>query len=98
MSANPRKPYRLPRIWHPLRWLVLGSGALAGLGVLAMVAIICLDVLLRQFGRPIVGAYDLVSIASGLTLAFALPVTTAVKGACGYRVPIPELRPRGRMW
>lgn len=97
MSANPRKPYRLPGIWHPLRWLVLASGALAGLGVLVMVAIICLDVLLRQFGHPVVGAYDLVSIASGLTLAFALPVTTAVKGHVAIEFLFQKLRPRGRI-
>ncbi len=71
---------RAPPLWLPLKWLVLASGALAGVGVLAMTAITCLDVVMRQFGRPLAGAYDMVRISGGLTLAFALPVTTAVKG------------------
>lgn len=79
MSASPTNR-RVPLLWLPLKGLVLVSGALAGLGVLAMTAVTCLDVALRQFGRPLVGAYDMVRIAGGLTLAFALPVTTAVKG------------------
>ncbi len=96
VSANP-KPLPLSRFWFPLRWLVLGSGVLAGVGVLAMVAITCLDVVLRQFGRPLIGAYDLVRIAGGLTLACALPGTTAVKGHVAIEYFFQKLHRRGRI-
>lgn len=96
VSSNP-KPPRLSRPWLPLRGLVLASGALAGAGVLAMVAVTCIDVVLRQFGRPLVGAYDLVRIAGGLTLAFALPVTTAVKGHVAIEYFFHKLHRRGRI-
>ncbi len=96
MSANPKQT-RLPRTWFPLRWLVLASGALAGAGVLAMIAVTCLDVVLRQFGHPLVGAYDLVRIAGGLTLACALPVTTAVKGHVAIEFFFHKLHRRGRI-
>jgi TRAP-type C4-dicarboxylate transport system permease small subunit len=96
VTPTLRQP-RLPRLWLPLRWLVLGSGALAGAGVLAMTTVTCLDVILRQFGRPLVGAYDLVRIAGGLTLAFALPVTTAVKGHVAIEFFFHKLKRRGRI-
>jgi len=96
VSANPKQT-RLPRTWFPLRWLVLASGALAGAGVLAMIAVTCLDVVLRQFGHPLVGAYDLVRIAGGLTLACALPVTTAVKGHVAIEFFFHKLHRRGRI-
>ncbi|MFI4910528.1 MAG: TRAP transporter small permease [Sedimentisphaeraceae bacterium JB056] len=45
-----------------------------------MIAITCADVILRRFGFPVAGAYDLVKLLSAITLAAALPYTTAVKG------------------
>lgn len=96
MSA-PLNHSHVPRLWLPLQGLVLASGALAGLGVLAMTAVTCVDVVLRQFGRPLVGAYDMVRIAGGLTLAFALPVTTAVKGHVAIEYFFHKLRRRGRV-
>ena len=96
MSATPKQA-RLPRPWIPLRGLVLASGALAGVGVLAMIAVTCLDVVLRQFGHPLVGAYDLVRIAGGLTLACALPATTAVKGHVAIEFFFHKLHRRGRI-
>ena len=55
-TPSPPKP-RDPRIWLPLKALVLASAALAGAGVLAMTAVTCLDIVMRQFGRPLVGAW-----------------------------------------
>jgi TRAP-type C4-dicarboxylate transport system permease small subunit len=65
-----------------LRVVVQFLALLAGLGVLAMMAVTCLDVLLRLswINRPFIGAYDLVKIIGALTLAMALPYTTAVQG------------------
>lgn len=58
--------------------LVFASGA----GVFAMMGIICADVVCRLpwINKPFIGAYDLVRIAGAITLAAALPYTTAVKG------------------
>ena len=94
-TPSPPKP-RDPRIWLPLKALVLASAALAGAGVLAMTAVTCLDIVMRQFGRPLVGAYDLVRIGGGLTLACALPVTTALKGHVAIEYFFHKLRRRGR--
>ena len=45
--------------------LVYALLILAGLGVLTMMIITCLDVILRYFGSPLVGAFDIVSMAGG---------------------------------
>lgn len=94
-TASTRR--RDARIWLPLKGLVLASAALAGVGVLAMTAVTCVDVVLRQFGRPLVGTYDLVRIAGGVTLACALPVTTAVKGHVAIEYFFHKLRRPGRI-
>ena len=63
-----------------LRGLVLGLAILSGLAVLGMMTLICADVLARAFGHPVAGSYDLVQMLGLLTIACALPYTTAVKG------------------
>jgi TRAP-type C4-dicarboxylate transport system permease small subunit len=94
-NIDTRPP--VPRVWLPVKGLVLASAVLAGTGVLAMTAVTCLDIVLRQFGRPLVGAYDMVRIAGGLTLAFALPVTTAVKGHVAIEYFFHKLGRTGRI-
>lgn len=94
-NIDTRPP--VPGFWLPVKGLVLASAVLAGVGVLAMTAVTCLDIVLRQFGRPLVGAYDMVRIAGGLTLAFALPVTTAVKGHVAIEYFFHKLGRTGRI-
>jgi len=72
---------------------------LAGLGVLTMVAVTCIDVILRLPGinRSLFGAYDIVKIAGALTLAATLPYTTAVKGHVAIEYFFHKLNHRGRI-
>lgn len=65
-----------------LRGIVYTLVAISGLGVLTMMVVTCLDVVLRLpfISRSFVGAYDIVKITGALSLAAALPYTTAVKG------------------
>ena len=63
-----------------LRGLVLALAVVSGAGIVGMMAVICADVILRMFGHPIRGGYDMVCVLSVVTLAGALPYTTAVKG------------------
>ena len=57
-----------------------GMTALACLGMAASILVVCADVALRVAGHPVKGAYDIVRIAGAVTIACALPLTTAVKG------------------
>jgi len=63
-----------------VKGMVYGLAVAAGAGVLAMVGVTVTDVVLRAFGHPLVGAFDIVRMAGAITLACSLPYTTAVKG------------------
>lgn len=79
-----------------LRKLVLGLVGVAGLSLLAMALLTTLDVILRKFGHPLPGAYDMVKIAAGLTIACGLPYTTAIKGHVAVEYFQHRLGRRGR--
>jgi len=77
-----------PDSW-PVRLLkiaIMGLAAVSGLAMLVMIGAICLDVILRLrwvsriTGFTLVGVFDIVRITGAITLAAALPYTTAVKG------------------
>ena len=84
-------------VWAPLRALVKYSGKIAGVGILFMMAVTCADIILRRLGTSIPGAYDLVRIAGGITIAAALPLTTAVKGHVAIEYFFHRLGRRGRI-
>jgi hypothetical protein len=65
-----------------LRIVVYALAIVSGLSVLAIMIVTCVDVILRHpwIGHPLVGAYDIVKIGGTISLAAALPYTTAVKG------------------
>ncbi len=72
-------------------------GLIAAAGLVAMVLVTSLDVGLRVFHRSLTGAYDLVKIACALTVAAALPYTTAIKGHVAIEYFFHKLGPRGRV-
>lgn len=86
---------------HPsvkvLAALIKISANIAGLGILAMIAITCLDVILRRLGSSVPGAYDLVRLAGGVTIAASLPLTTAVKGHVAIEYFFHRLAKKGRI-
>ena len=73
-------PSLAPAYSRVLRGLVLALALAAGACVCLMMLITCADVLGRAFGRPLTGAYDVVSLLGVLAIACGLPYTTAVKG------------------
>jgi len=60
--------------------LCYGMTGLACLGMMTSILVVCVDVTLRVAGHPLKGAYDIVRLAGAVTIACALPLTTAVKG------------------
>ncbi|MCF7959027.1 MAG: TRAP transporter small permease [Phycisphaerae bacterium] len=63
-----------------LKILISAMVIASGICIFVMILTTCADVILRHFSHPIIGAYDIVKIAGALTLAFALPYTTAANG------------------
>lgn len=80
-----------------LRSIVLMLAAVTGGGIIVMVAVTCSDVLMRLFGHPLVGVFDLVRIAGAVSMAAALPYTTAVKGHVAIEYFFQKLGKKGRI-
>ncbi len=103
VETTPAPPPRAssPRVgdlWHRgLCTLVKGLGILAGAGLMTMVLVTTLDVVLRVFRVSLTGAYDIVKIAGAITIAAALPYTTAIKGHVAIEYFFHKLGRRGRL-
>lgn len=63
-----------------LRGAIVGLAAVGCLAIVAMACVTVADVVGRQFGVPVRGAYDLVRLLGAVAMACALPLTKAVKG------------------
>ena len=75
---SERKP--LSPFWRGVVMLTYGMTAVSCAGLVLMMLVTGADVLLRQIGWPLKGAYDVVRICGALAAACALPLTTAMKG------------------
>ncbi|HSA02918.1 MAG TPA: TRAP transporter small permease subunit, partial [Candidatus Paceibacterota bacterium] len=96
-SASRPAAIWIDRYHQALRALIGFLGLLAGLGLLTMVSVTSLDVVLRLFRISLKGAYDITSIAAALTVAAALPYTTAIKGHVAIEYFFQRLGRRGRI-
>ncbi len=80
-----------------VRGLVYGLLGVSGVALLGMIVITTLDVVLRAAGYPLSGAFDLICMSGALTIACALPYTTAVKGHVAIEYFFLKLRRTGRI-
>ena len=80
-----------------LRAAVELLGLAASAGLMVMVVVTALDVVLRVFRVPLTGAYDIVKIAGAITIAAALPYTTAIKGHVAIEYFFHKLNRPGRI-
>jgi TRAP-type C4-dicarboxylate transport system permease small subunit len=53
---------------------------IAGLTLAFMLLFTLLDVIMRAFGRPIVGDYEIISFLGAVVVGFAIPYTSLLKG------------------
>lgn len=52
----------------------------AGVFLTAVMGLTVADVVLRSFGRPILGSYEIVALMGALVIGFSLPFTSWVRG------------------
>ena len=79
-----------------LRTLILGLAAVGCLAIAALALVTVTDVVGRQFGHPVPGAYDLVRLLGAVAMACALPLTKAVKGHIAIEFFFQKMNRRGR--
>jgi TRAP-type C4-dicarboxylate transport system permease small subunit len=53
---------------------------IAGISLTFLMLLTVLDVILRSFRRPVVGAYELVAFSGAIVIGFAVPLTSWVRG------------------
>ncbi len=61
--------------------------AVAGVILVFMVVLTTADVIMRAFGRPIAGTYEIVAFGAGMVIGFAFPITAWVRGMIFVDVP-----------
>lgn len=81
-----------------LNWVNKLLRLIGGIAVVSMMAVTCLDVLLRGFGHPLVWAVDLVGFLALMSLACALPITHAEAGHVGVDLFVQKLSVRTQAW
>lgn len=97
-AVSPTAPGRLvDRYDRALRRIVMALGYVACASLMVMVVVTSLEVVLRVFRLSLTGAYDIVKIAAALTVAAALPYTTAIKGHVAIEYFFHQLGRRGRV-
>ena len=79
-----------------LRGLTHAMAVVGGLAVVGMIAVTVVDVVGRQFGHSVKGAYDLVRVLGAVAMACALPLTKAVKGHIAIEYFFQKMGRRGR--
>lgn len=98
LPVSPAGERRFPDLYHDaLRKVVMALAYVACAALMVMVIVTSIEVVLRIFRTTMTGAYDIVRIAAGLTVAAALPYTTAIKGHVAIEYFFHKLGRRGRV-
>jgi len=70
--------------------------AISGIALTFIVLLTTADVVMRAFGRPILGTYEIVAMAWGIVIGFVMPITSWLRGHIYVDVLIKKLPGRGK--
>ncbi|MFA7171879.1 MAG: TRAP transporter small permease [Kiritimatiellia bacterium] len=93
LSAHPA----INAFWSGVVVLVKVMTLVSCVGLAALTLITCGDIVLRVLKFPVKGAYDLVRVCGALTIACAVPLTTAMKGHVAIEYFFHKLNRKGRI-
>ena len=89
LSGTSARTGALRRVTHAM-------AAVGGLAVAGIILVTVADVVGRQFGHSVKGAYDLVRVLGAIAMGCALPITKAVKGHIAIEYFFQKMGRRGR--
>jgi len=69
---------------------------LAGAAVVAMMLLTCVDIVMRFFGKPLPGVYDLVGFLGVVSVSFALAYTSVQRGHVAVDILMERLPQRAQ--
>ncbi|NPU86030.1 MAG: TRAP transporter small permease [Syntrophaceae bacterium] len=67
---------------------------IAGAAVVAMMLLTCADIVMRFFGKPLPGVYDLVGFLGAVSVSFALAYTSVQRGHVAVEIVMERLPQR----
>lgn len=68
----------------------------AGISLTFIILLTVCDVVLRAFGHPILGVYEIVAMAGGVVIGFVAPYTSWIRGHIFMDFVLQKLSPGGR--
>lgn len=71
-----------------------GLNAVAALAIIIMMVLTCADVVLRFFGHPILGTYEIIGFLGSVVVSFSLAYTSIEKGHVSVEILIERLPER----
>ncbi len=69
---------------------------IAGLGLVFMMVVTLVDIIMRAFGRPVIGAMELVSFSGAVIISFALPYSSWMKAHVIVDLLVDRFSPSGK--
>jgi TRAP-type C4-dicarboxylate transport system permease small subunit len=69
---------------------------IGGIALTFMIILTTADVVLRAFGRPILGTYEIVAICGGVVIGFVTPLTSWMRGHISMDFVVNKLPDRGK--
>jgi TRAP-type C4-dicarboxylate transport system permease small subunit len=70
----------MSRVLQFILLLSRGSNTLAGITLTLIMGVTVLDVILRVFGRPLIGIFELVAFFGAVVIGFSIPFTSWSRG------------------
>jgi TRAP-type C4-dicarboxylate transport system permease small subunit len=77
---NDTNTYSMISLQTKIAWIAGKLNRIAAMCLIAMMALSCLDIVLRLLQRPLPGTYEIVGFLSALMLSFAMAQTTIERG------------------
>ena len=96
MDTNSRKAMRnsgIDTLLRIVRKASIFGQVIAGLTLAFMMLVTLADVILRAFGKPILGAFEIISFSGGIVIGLAIPYTSWMAGHIYVDVLV-DRRPR----
>ncbi len=78
--AQQTRPSALDALLSIVRKLSVSAQVIAGVTLFIMMLVTLGDVILRAFGRPILGAFEIISFCGGIVIGMSIPYTSWMKG------------------
>jgi TRAP-type C4-dicarboxylate transport system permease small subunit len=83
-----------------VRWVHLAGrrfNAVSCLAIVVMMLLTCADVVLRLFGHPILGTYEMIGFLSSIVVSFSMAYTSLEKGHVSVEILVERLPERHQM-